>query len=237
MKIILIFSVLLLFANTEDKELVKIAGSLKGIMQQNDISSKIDLNKLNKRDNLYALGAAENLKGEIQIFNGKPYNSQVESGKLLIENTYDKEASLLVYANVDEWIEKSIDKEISDLKSVQKIIESFAEQNKIDLSEPIPFLLKGKAENLSWHVIDWNPGDSLHTHKRHKSSGLSGELKNEIVEIIGFYSDKHHGIITHHSTNIHLHFKNKSGNAAGHVDDLKTKKEIKIYFPKQTIRR
>ena len=38
--------------------------------------------------------------------------------------------------------------------------------------------------------------------------------------MVGFYSDAHHGIFTHHSTNMHIHMKTGDHKVAGHVDDL-----------------
>ena len=51
---------------------------LKNIMHHGDLSSKIDLMELENLENLYALGAVEQLKGEILIMNSKPYISSCE---------------------------------------------------------------------------------------------------------------------------------------------------------------
>ncbi|OGU34061.1 MAG: hypothetical protein A2068_03890 [Ignavibacteria bacterium GWB2_35_6b] len=219
-----------LFIFSQGNELVKYAGSLKGIMKGNDISSKINLNDIKNKKNLYALGAAENLEGEIQIFNGEPFNSEVVNRKLVIKNDFQKGTALLVYANVKDWNEYKIDEVITDLNLLQQKIELICKTENINSEKPFPFLIKGSAENLSWHVVSSNSQKVLQTHEEHKSSGLSGELKNEAVEIIGFYSNKHQGIITHHSTNIHLHFKNGDKTVAGHIDELKLKKNFKLYF-------
>ncbi|MBT8254329.1 MAG: hypothetical protein KJN68_10175, partial [Bacteroidia bacterium] len=58
---------------------VKYSGALKTIMSGN-IQPVLSLDSLSNYKNLYALGAVENLKGEIQIFDGKPSNSFVVDG-------------------------------------------------------------------------------------------------------------------------------------------------------------
>ena len=76
---------------------VKHAGALKTIMSGN-IQAKLSLDSLRRKKHLYALGAVENLKGEIQIFNGEPSNSFVVDGNFHLDDSYINKASLLVYA-------------------------------------------------------------------------------------------------------------------------------------------
>jgi len=46
---------------------------------------------------VYALGAFENLKGEIQIFDGQPLITSVENGEAAIDDSYEKKATLLAW--------------------------------------------------------------------------------------------------------------------------------------------
>ena len=86
MRAAIVFLTLLLFVSCkqETKQVfkVKYTGALKDMMSGN-ISKTIDLDTLSKREHLYALGAYENLKGEIQIFNGAVFNSKVKDLSLI----------------------------------------------------------------------------------------------------------------------------------------------------------
>lgn len=210
---------------------VKYSGALKTIMSGN-IQSAIALDSLSNQENLYALGAVENLKGEIQIFNSKPKNSSIVDSSIHISDTYDINASLLVYTNVEEWIDFQIDSQLtkSDLESQ---IFSKAKENKINTDKPFPFLIEGTITSLNWHVIDWKDGDTIHNHKKHKESGLNGILNEVEIQIIGFYSTKHKAIFTHHSTNMHMHFKTVDNKVAGHIDDLISNNPVTLKLPKQ----
>ena len=53
---------------------VNYEGALKNIMHKGDLSAKASLADYENIPNLYALGAIEHLKGEIQIFDGQVYN-------------------------------------------------------------------------------------------------------------------------------------------------------------------
>lgn len=70
-----------------------------------------------------------------------------------------------------------------------------------------------------------------HTHEKHINAGLKGKIMNENIEIIGFYSDSHHRIFTHHTTNVHMHFKSQNDKLAGHVDTIKLGRRMILKLP------
>ena len=216
--------------NTNKPSEVKYSGALRTIMSGN-IESVISLDTLSSSKNLYALGAVDNLKGEIQIFDSKPINSFVVDSSLQFRDTYNLKASLLVYAEVEEWVSFPI-KNIKTKKDLEELIYELAGSNGINTEKPFPFLLEGTIASLDWHVINWKDGDKVHNHKKHKESGLNGTLKDSEVQIIGFYSNKHKAVFTHHTTNMHMHFKTDDNAFAGHIDDLLFNNTITLKLPK-----
>jgi len=211
--------------------LVHHSGALKTIMSGN-IAATINLDSLSKRNHLYALGATENLKGEIQIFDSKPSNSFVRNSNLLIEDSFNLKAALFVYAEVEKWDEFIIEK-VTNKDELEEIIFEIAKTNGQNIEKPFPFLLEGQVVTLDWHVINWKEGDTIHNHAKHKESGLSGTMRNTEVKILGFYSTKHKAVFTHHTTNMHLHFSTDDDLIAGHVDDLLVPEGITLKLPKQ----
>ena len=210
---------------------VKYSGALRTIMS-GIIEPVIRLDSLSDKKNLYALGAVENLKGEIQIFDSKPSNSFVVDSNLQIKDSYNLKATLLVYAEVEEWDSYKLE-DSTTKDELESTIFELAKSNGINTEKPFPFLLEGKVATLDWHVINWTEGDTIHNHKKHKDSGKNGTLKNIDVEILGFYSTKHKAVFTHHTTNMHLHFKTKDNAIAGHIDDMMLNENITLKLPKQ----
>jgi len=209
---------------------VKNKGSLKNIMLKGDVSAKANLKDLEKKEHIYALGTLENLKGEILILDSKVFNTYVDGSNLIFDDTYNTNASLLVYANVESWLSYRLIKEITTYQDLEYLVEEIARQNGIDITKPFPFLIEGKLKSFDWHVINWKDGDEEHSHKRHINSGLHGTLENQEVLLLGFYSNSHHTIFTHHTTNMHIHVKTKDNLLAGHLDDLTIDSKSESYL-------
>lgn len=210
---------------------VEYDGALKNMMHKGDISAKADLSKLEEVEHVYALGALENLKGEVQIFDSKPYNTIVIDSILTFDNSFKKKATLLVYASVSKWKSINIPDNIITYEQLESYIEQSAKENQIEIDEPFPFLIEGTPKSFDWHVINWKDGDTEHSHEKHIRSGLHGTVNNRQVEMLGFYSDSHHAIFTHHTTNMHIHVKTVDNKLAGHVDGLILGKEMILKLP------
>ena len=211
---------------------VEYKGALKNIMHKGDLSAKVDLSEFSTLENFYALGAVENLKGEIQIFDSKPYVSFVENNILKFDTSYSKRATLLVYATVKDWVSIKLPDNLTSGKELESYIQKVAFENKIDTKQPFPFRIEGKLKEVHWHVINWKDGDQEHSHSKHVSSGLNGGIENIDVELLGFYSNSHHSIFTHHTTNMHMHVKLQDGKIAGHVDELELGENMVLSLPK-----
>jgi acetolactate decarboxylase len=218
--------------NKSESYKVNYNGAFENFMKDSDISTKIDLSEFKNTKNFYALGAVENLKGEIQIFNSEPFITSVEKNSLKFDNTFTKKASLLVYASVEEWESILIPNDIISYKQLENFIEKTADEKGINTDQPFPFLLEGVISSFDWHVINWRDGDTIHTHKKHKSAGMHGTINNRDVEMLGFYSNAHHAIFTHQNTNMHIHVKTAGNGVAGHVDDLFLENGMILKLPK-----
>jgi len=193
-------------------------GVLSDMMHEGKIGATIDLDTLAQRAHLYALGAVENLKGEIIVLDDEPFISFVESDSLKIRNGYDAKAVLLVVTHVDHWREVSIPDTIHDPEDFEAFLRESAIINGIDANEAFPFLVKGTLDSGEWHVIDWKEGDTDFSPAKHRSSGLRGTIESRPSEILGFHSTKHHGVFTHGTSNMHLHVLTDDHSIAAHLD-------------------
>ncbi len=206
-------------------------GILREIMMEQKLTANASLADYKNTPNFYALGALEGLAGEILILNGRPLNSIAKQGKLTIERSFDKKATLLVSSEVSEWNETSIDLNVTSLKDLQSIIAQKAKVAGINTNEAFPFMIKGSFEGIEWHVINAAEAKEQN-HEAFKEAGLKGTSSEVDARILGFYSEKHEGVFTHHGSFLHLHFINEKETEMGHVDNLKISGNIKLMMPK-----
>ena len=206
-------------------------GVLKEIMREQKIDANVDLSKFKGIPNFYAIGALAGLAGEVLIRDGKVINGIATKGDLRIERDFDKSATLLVTSEVQEWVEISININVQNLESIQTIIEKEAKRLGLNTNEAFPFMIKGKVKNIDWHVINASEATEQ-SHEAFKKAGISRSTENVNGEILGFYSEQHEGIFTHHGSFLHVHYVNAAETEMGHVDNLVINGEVKLLLPK-----
>lgn len=206
-------------------------GVLKEIMREQKIDANVDLSRFKETPNFYAIGALAGLAGEVLIIDGKVINGIATKGDLRIERDFDKSATLLVTSEVQEWVEISININVQNLESIQTIIEEEAKRLGLKTNEAFPFMLKGKVKNIDWHVINASEATEQR-HEAFKKAGISRSTENVNGEILGFYSEQHEGIFTHHGSFLHVHYVNSAETEMGHVDNLVINGEVKLLLPK-----
>ena len=183
------------------------------------------------KQNIYALGAMEGLKGEIQIFNSVPFNSIVENDTVIVGSVPTQHAALMVYAQVTNWKEIPLPMSVVNQEALVGFLEYDESMSKISSESPLVFTIEGRAEQIDWHIIKGPVHDSLAHKSSHHAQSSSGTVKDVEVEILGFYSREHMGIFTHRNLPLHLHFKTADGLLAGHLDDLELGPEMTMRIP------
>lgn len=234
---ILAFALLSLYGCQEQKTAsvdgVESAGALHEIMS-GDLNAKMSLDELKGIPNLYALGAVEGLKGEIQIINSKPYVSRVSPQIMDVDTTFTANAAMIVYAQVPEWKEISIPKAILTMKQFDSFLFHTAAKEGLDNTKPIPFLIEGYVRKIDWHVVDWDQNSNTqHSHENHRLTGMMGTTVQEKATILGFYSKNHSGVYIPHDVNWHMHFVSENEKVAAHIDDLLLGEYMTLKLPKQ----
>jgi acetolactate decarboxylase len=229
-----ILVMLFLFACSAESaiEVVRI-GELEDLIKKGDMKTKASLNDYSAMPNLYGIGTVTDLKGFIQLINGKSYTAYVEDGQVKIDSSLaGVEATLLLYTQIAEWKEFDIPAEVVTWKQLEQYIGNQAVKYKMPKNKPSPFLLKGTLPSGQWHVVDWNPNDKEVTYKKTTQAGLNGEIKNEPITAVGFYSRQGYQILTHRESRMHIHFVNENHSLAGHLDDFTLDGKVKLYLPK-----
>jgi acetolactate decarboxylase len=209
---------------------VKIVGEMKNVMWKGQLYGNINLDTIVNKTNLYGLGPVEYLAGEILIIDGKSYKSTVTSDTTMkVEETYDIKAPFFGYANISKWTEQTLPDSIQTIQQLEIYLD------KITKSSPRPYMFKltGTVEQAKIHIVNLPKDLKVSSPDEAHKGQINYELKNELAEIIGFFSTEHKAIFTHHDTFLHMHLMTSDKQKMGHLDDVLLKKgTIKLFLPK-----
>ena len=227
--------ILLAFHACTTKPVVPVTriGELEDMIKKGDLSTKAKLSDFSNSPHLYAIGSITNLDGFIQIIDGKPYNASLVNGSLQIDSSFNDEATGMLYTNVDEWKEFDLPAGITTWKQLEQFIGEQLMKHKISVSAASPFLLRGIAAGVKWHVMDWDLNDKEVTYKKMLERGLHGDLQNEDITAVGFYSKESYRVLTNKELNMQIHFVNHNHTVAGYMDDITLDGRLKLYLPKK----
>jgi acetolactate decarboxylase len=213
---------------------VRWAGSMHQAMQQGNLSAHASLDSLLKKPHLYALGPLEGLQGEVMVTDGTALVARIQDGKPVSSKTQQAKTAFLVYAYVPDWQEITIPALVTDLTSLEKFIGDVAPKSGISADAPFAFRLTGKPQEMVVHVVnlptDMPPGTEI--KDAHDESLVRSTIKGQEVEVIGFYSIKHAGIFTPHSTRLHSHARLSDNSHSGHLESITLQPGMKLYLPK-----
>jgi acetolactate decarboxylase len=69
------------------------------------------------------------------------------------------------------------------------------------------------------------------SHAEHLQAAVQIQRENVDGRLIGFFSTRHHGVFTHHSSNTHIHVVLPDEKLSGHVDNVTIAKEAILMLP------
>ena len=206
-----------------------IVGAMKNVMWKGELGSSISLDSISDKQGLYGIGPESYLTGELLINNGKSYVSRVTSDStMFVQQKFDTSAPFFVYANVNKWEEIELPQSIRTIKDVEKYVDEKTIKNK----RPFAFKLIGSISKALIHIQNLPEGTKVSSPDEAHQGQTNYVLKNEDVEVIGFFSTEHKGVFTHHDSYIHLHLITKDEQKMGHLDELEIN-AMKLYLPKE----
>ncbi len=220
-------------SNVKDQSIgyrdIKVAGAMKNVMWKGELSGIIRLDTMANKKGLYGLGPLSFLKGELLINDGRVFVSKVLSDStMLVEETSDVSAPFFVYGNVTEWKESKLPISVKDIKSLETYIHQLTELEK----RPFVFKLLGRVDSAKIHIQNLPDGTKVSSPKEAHQGQTNYLLKDEVVEIIGFFSTEHQGIFTHHDSFLHMHLMTQDHSKMGHLDEvLFSEGKVKLLLP------
>jgi len=214
------FPVLLIFFQSSAQSVkspVKIIGAMKNVMWQGELQGKIFLDTIKEKRHLYGMGPSEFLNAELLIVDGRSYRSSVLTDNTMqVEETYNSKAPFFGYVNIERWMEENIPGKTKTLKE----LEQYLEVKTRNRSGPFFFRLSGMVSEAKIHIVNLPPGTTVKSPGDAHTGRVFYSLRNEEVDIIGFFSTAHQAVFTHHDTFLHMHLISSDKKKMGHLDEL-----------------
>ena len=198
-------------------------------MQNGELQGRIDLDTLSNRKGLFGLGPKAFLSGEILVLDGKSYVSGIEvDSNIVVDETYDVSAPFFVFANVTDWVKAELPTEVRTMTD----LEEFLGRYRSEQEAAFVFQLSGSIKQADFHIQNLAEGSTVSSPEDAHQGQVNYSLKDEKVEIVGFFSKKHQGIFTHHDSYLHMHMITQDRTQMGHLDALEIGK-MQLHLPKE----
>lgn len=197
---------------------VKWVGELRKVMMGDD-QAVIALDSLEPGKGFYALGPVEGMDGEITVFDGEPSIATVVEGQPRIRSTTHIKAALLIWTRVARWASVPLPPTLRSLDDLDAFAGKAARDQGLDPNAPFPFRVTARLEAGRMHILD-RRGRAVRGHEDHDRIRMTIPLAGTMVEMLGFRSDHHQGVLTHMGSNMHVHARTIDDRLSGHVDEV-----------------
>lgn len=179
---------------SKEEGMLEYIGAQSDIFRTGKAARVVSLEDLKGLHGLYAIGPVEGLDGEITIFNSKPFITKVRGNDFVLDTSFNHGAFFLVWSEQTKWKDVAIPNAVKGYADLQRFVKDKAQAAGIDTTKPFPFLVSGTPAEIKWHInVDRTDGKPITTtlFLRSKKNFI---LKDEPVDIVGFYSEHHAGI-------------------------------------------
>lgn len=207
---------------------VQIAGAMKNVMWKGLLGGVIQLDTLSQPGR-YGLGPLAGLRGEILLLDGAPYVSRVVTDSTMsVAIDSAAQAPFFVYGTATEWTSHALPDTVLSIASLEAWLDGLS----ANAPRPFVFKLVGRIDSADIHIQNLPPGTTVSSPKEAHQGQTNYLLIDREVEIVGFFSTAHHGVFTHHDSNVHLHLITRDRQQMGHLDAVKLRPSaMQLYLP------
>ena len=207
-----------------------IKGTMRAVMREGKLGPVISTDTL-IQTNLYGFGPMAYLRGELLVMDGKVFESTViNKGQMQVKEVSKATAPFFGYAHIAGWQSVTMPDSISNLITLENYLnETIGAANP---NHNTFFKLKAKVKKATIHLVNLPKGTKVSSPEQAHKGLVQYPITNQEVEILGFYSQQHQTIFTHHDTNLHLHLITADRKTMGHLETITfAPKQVQLFFP------
>ncbi len=221
------------------KELIQY-GKMHEVIGMQKHEARVGLAELLEKPHFYAVGALAGLQGEISVIDSQATVTEVTDqaqAKPANKDATKQQATMLIGAYVDEWIEINCEQDLTDT-GLDDWIKSKIQQNGGNVQQPVMFMLRGTFSDVHLHVI--NGACPVHARIRQIEIPESKRPFDTTIasvkgDVVGVFALDAAGKLTHPATSTHKHLVYRADANAeslnGHVESMSVKRGTKLLLP------
>jgi acetolactate decarboxylase len=196
-------------------------GTLREALRDGQDQARVSVDEV-ARKGVYAVGALEDLRGEVTVFDGEVWISEGRGkSATTTRGQAAAQATVLFAAEVGEWREVAVETDV-DPSELDAWIARQAEAAGLDTTRPFPFVVQGGLRRLHMHVVAGECPIRARMLGR-ETTPPAYELHAETIEgrLVGFFAANASGILCHANSRTHVHaLLEKDGGLTGHAESV-----------------
>ena len=220
---------------------IRVFGNFERMSHSDDTQGVVNLWEIPRLPGSYGIGALDDLRGEILLWDGKLLVSQGHSANGAIEPAVPSdEAVFFVEARVEAWDEVAIPNDMTRVEFELFVLQT-APRRGLSTDQAFPFAVTGRFHRVLWHVVT---GATVAQKDQSEQAGRThaqGDATYRIFDqadvtglLLGFYSGVAlEGIISHPGERFHVHYADPGFSVSGHVDDYRVNRGTVLLLPRR----
>lgn len=205
-----------------------VVGSLRATMQDGQLTGTIDLDTIQDRKGLYGLGPAENLQGELLLFDGEGYRAEViDETRMQLTKSLDVRAPYFVYTHQQSWSGYAVPQNV---RTLPELID-FVGRLRLGDVPATAFRLAGKVTQATISLPNLAPSSSpIYAVEAHRGQ-QQYTLTDVDVDLLGFFSTHDRGVFTAEDTDGHVHLLSRDRQWMGHLESVTLGENMQLFLP------
>jgi len=220
---------------------VRVFGNFERMSHSGDTQGIVKLREILTLPGSYGIGALEDLRGEILLWEGKLLVSRGHSANGAIEPAVPSdEAVFFVEAWVEAWDEVVIPNNMTRVEFELFVLQT-APRRGLSTDQAFPFAVTGSFQRVLWHVVTGataaqkdQSGQAGRTRPQGHATYRVFDQTDVTGSLLGFYSGVAlEGIISHPGERFHVHYADAGFSVSGHVDDYRVVRGAVLLLPRR----
>lgn len=190
------------------------SGAMRNVMRLGQLQATIALDTVSPREHLYGMGPVDSLTGEITVWDGAIYSSEVSGRGMKVRQRTGLKAPFFAGTRVERWRVVPLPDSVRTMQALERWLQHTTD------GTAFFFRLEGVVNHANIHIVNLPKGTKVSSPEDAHKGQQNYDVDNVSCDVLGFFSTRHQTIFTRHDTYLHMHLLTKDRRQMGHLDEL-----------------